>query len=765
MPLSTPTAAKGPARTAEPPAEAPPRRRPRVPLELAGYALIALGVAAVMAVNVRNVDVFYLDEWFYTGGSRYIWDHLPGAFLGEIPEWNRGPQRLYSLLLAPVNGLFGARDAFVIGHLVNVALLASTVVPLALMARRVIASPWLRVLAVALGTAVPWLIIASHLLTENLAFPLFAWASYAIVVTAERPTWRNELAALVAIAAMALCRLNLAAMFAVLVLAVLVDELYRYRERDGAPRGAFLRAAVLRRPLTLLGTAGAALVAAWLLTRGGSESLGAYGGFTTSTLTDGLFGAGRSETLRTVLTYARGLVGGMFVLPFALGLAVGLAGLFGRLGRALVVPSAVVLGGLLAVLVVVSLWTKGAALEERYVFYPVGLIAILAVAGIEQAGRLRAWIGAGAALAFWPFVAGAAWPGTLAEHFFSAPGKAFWARVLDARLRQWEGRLLGWTLIPPTGWLLLAVGLIVLVLVVRLPARRGPLVRVALIGGLGLCLVGQALSLNYDFRQELYGTTANPGGIAGAPGHSLSERPAFVGGHTGGEPAAVLPTLVQSGASGGAVETMTFWNPDIESTVDVRWAGAPMPVPPGGGVTPTELGADGLARWTADPPPYVVAVPNDPRVQFPSGPRIAGFDDTWFQLRKTEGERALWSAAGLQPDAALVPRGAVEMAFDRAARRGTTGVTLQLDVPKEAEGSTRATIVAEGGGEVRRTLPAGRRTLVRLNVPPCPSSGTCEPMRWTLQAKGKGAAAPLAGYGASEPRTVLLHMSAVRLGR
>jgi hypothetical protein len=734
-----------------------------VPLELLGYALIALGVAAVMAINVRNVDVFYLDEWFYTTGSRYMWDHFPGAFLGTIPEWNRGPQRLYSLLLSPVNGLFGARDAFVIGHLVNVALLASTVVPLALMARRVIASPALRVLAVALGTAVPWLIIASHLLTENLAFPLFAWASYAIVVTAERPTWRNELAALVAIAALALCRLNLAAVFAVLVVAVLVDELYRYRAREGATRGAFLRAAARRRPLVGIASVVAALGAIWLLTSG-SESLGAYGGFTSSTLTDGLFGAGRSETFRTVLTYARGLVGGMFVLPFALGLAVGLAGVFGRLGRALVVPSAVALSGLLAVLVVVSLWTKGAALEERYVFYPVGLVAILAVAGVERAGKLRAWIAAGAALAFWPFVAGAAWPGQLAEHFFAAPGKAFWARVLDARLRQWEGRLLGWTLIPPTGWLLLAVGLIALVLLVRLPGRREPIVRVALIAGLGLCLVAQAMSLNYDFRQELYGTTSNPGGIAGRPGHDLHERPAFVDGRTGGEPAAVLPSLVQAAQRGGGVEEITFWNSSVESTVDMTWAGAPKPVPPGGAITPTELGSDGLARWTVYEPPYLVAVPDDPRVQFPSGPRISGFEDAGFQLRKREGERALWTAAGLQADAALASGGAIEMAFDRAARPGATGVTLQLDVPKESGGDTRATIVAEGGGTLRRTLEKGRRTQLRLTVPPCPSSGTCEPMRWTLRARGRGAELPLPGYGAPEPRTVLLHMSAVRLG-
>ena len=401
-----------------------------------------------MAVNVRNVDVFYLDEWFYT---RRLALHL-GPPAGRLPgrdpgAGTAGRSACTRMLLAPVNGLFGARDAFVIGHLVNVALLASTVVPLALMARRVIASPWLRVLAVALGTVVPWLMIASHLLTENLAFPLFAWASYAIVVTAERPTWRNELAALVAIGALALCRLNLAAVFAVLVFAVL-DR--RALPLPGARRRlARCRSCARGRPPAPCSSASATdrrrARRRVGCSRAARSRSARYGGFTASTFTDGLLGAGRSETLRTVLTYARGLVGGMFVLPFALGLAVGLAGLFGRLGRALAVPSAVVLERAARRCSSSSRCGRRARRwRSATSSHPVGLIAILAVAGVERAGRLRALDRRPAPRSpFWPFVAGLPWPGQLAEHFFAAPGKAFWSRVLDARLRQWEGRLLG----------------------------------------------------------------------------------------------------------------------------------------------------------------------------------------------------------------------------------------------------------------------------------------------------------------------------------
>ena len=88
-------------------------------------------------------------------------------------------------------------------------LLVSAIVPTALLARRVIDVPALRVLAVALGTVVPWLMIGSHLLTENLAFPLYMWAVYGIVRCAEEPSLARQVGTLGVIAALTLVRLNL----------------------------------------------------------------------------------------------------------------------------------------------------------------------------------------------------------------------------------------------------------------------------------------------------------------------------------------------------------------------------------------------------------------------------------------------------------------------------------------------------------------------------------------------------------------------------
>ena len=153
----------------------------RVPAEIIGYVVLAIGLAALLWSRIGDVDGFYLDEWIYVHGSEYIWEHLPGGLVDQIPFWDRGVQRLYSTLLAPLWGPLPTSTAYTSAHVLNVILLVSAIVPTALLARLVIDAPALRVLAVALGTVVPWLMIGSHLLTENLAFPLYMWAIYAIV--------------------------------------------------------------------------------------------------------------------------------------------------------------------------------------------------------------------------------------------------------------------------------------------------------------------------------------------------------------------------------------------------------------------------------------------------------------------------------------------------------------------------------------------------------------------------------------------------------
>ena len=184
-------------------------------------------------------------------GAQYIWEQLPAGLVESIPEWNRGPQRLYSTLLAGIWGPLDTSTAFTLSHVLNVILLVSAIVPAALLARRVIDPPLLRVLAVGLGVAVPWLAIGSHLLTENLAYPLYLWAAYGIVCAAEEPSWRSQAGALAALAALAVCRLNLAFVVAVLFIAVLAAEAIRRRSERGQPLAGWSRQALRREALVV----------------------------------------------------------------------------------------------------------------------------------------------------------------------------------------------------------------------------------------------------------------------------------------------------------------------------------------------------------------------------------------------------------------------------------------------------------------------------------------------------------------------------------
>jgi hypothetical protein len=241
--------------------------------EVIAYGVLWAALAAFLWSRIRSVDQFYLDEWIYTHGAEYIWDNLPGSLVGGIPNWDRGPQRLYSMVMAPFWGPLNASTAFTLVHLLNVLLLTSTIVPAALIARRLVDAPVLRVLAVALAVAVPWLAIGAHQMAENLAFPLYVWTLYVIVLAAEQPRLRTQLLALVLIGATTLCRINYAAVFAVLVAAVAAAEIrHRLDHRDIA-WGPWARAMLKRRWPVGAPTAGARVGARFFVT-GGSAARG-----------------------------------------------------------------------------------------------------------------------------------------------------------------------------------------------------------------------------------------------------------------------------------------------------------------------------------------------------------------------------------------------------------------------------------------------------------------------------------------------------------
>ena len=346
---------------------------------------MAAGLAGLLVPRVLAVDGFFLDDLLYTHAAEYIGDHAPGAIWGDIPYWTRGAQRLYSILLAPIWVTLPTSPAYTVSHLFNVALIASAVVPAALLARQVVESPVLRVLAVALAIVLPSLTVAATLLTENLAIPLTLLAVYAISRTALRPTLVNQVAALALIAALTLTRLNLAMVFVALYVTVAVAEAVGAR-RAGSPR-AWAAGLVRRRaPLLLALVVGVAAVV-FVLTSG----RGVFGTYSNSTGANQLseLWSGRDLVITVIATYTRSIVTGSFVFPFVLALAAALAAARGAFGLRAAVVAIATLSTLVLCLVAVSSVTKFGTLEERYAFYLFVPLLLFAAVGAERFGGCR----------------------------------------------------------------------------------------------------------------------------------------------------------------------------------------------------------------------------------------------------------------------------------------------------------------------------------------------------------------------------------------
>jgi hypothetical protein len=715
--------------------------------ELAGYCALALGFAVLLWWQVRRVNGFYLDEWFYVGGAEYIWTHLPGGLVASIPGWDRGVQRAYSTLLAPLLGTMGRSSAYTAGHVMNVVLLAGVTVPAAaLLARRAIASPAIRVLGVGLAVVLPWTTVAAHLLTESLAYPLFLWTCLAIVRAAEQPAPGRQLVAVIAIAGLLVCRLDLGGMAAVLVLTSLGGEWLRPREER--PLGVLLRRQAPILALLAIGIAGTVYVLG-----PGSSTLGRYATLDLGQVSDRLFGASSGAARHTALTYTRSLALGTCVLPFTLGLATALAGVARRFGRPVGIMSFLALGSLVAVVGVVTLSTAGGALEERYVFYAAGPLALLAAAGLERVRTLWPWAAVSGAAVGWVIASAGTFPALDSGNFFAAPSGAFWTRVMTPRLLSAEQDLFGWLGISPRGWLFIAAGLAVMVAALFFARRRPGPARAVVTAGAAACLAGQAIILSYSLKQELHGTVDRPGGIADG------QRETFVDATLSRGDAAVVPAVSAADPNGGA-DRLEFWNDRVDTVVAVGWNGSPVPAAPGTRVDLSNVGGNGLAHLLGPPPRFVAAEIHDPRVQFATR-LVRRSPDSDFGLFADPSRRALWTATGLEPDGAVLAPRAVRLTVDRAA--GVRAVRVTLMAPAGVQAPVRWRIASHGRGVASGSLAGGAKRDVLLRVPRC-DTGSCGAWSWRLSTRGPGVPVSLPVYGAPPPpRPVTLWIPAVRL--
>lgn len=330
----------------------------------------------------RVVDWFVMtDELLYerlaisAAHGHSLLPRVHGELIGNLNQ-------LYPLLISPLFGDANVPASLHRAHVLNAFVISSAAVPVFLLARRVLRGRlWLPLAAAALSIAVPWVVLASFLLTEVAAYPAFCWAVLAVTRAVERQRASADLVAIAAIAVAMLARVQLVVLVGVLPLAVLVEALLVEAGR-GARGRELVRSAVrqlvaTRRFLVALSAAGVVLLVAVLAIGRASSLFGNYG----VAVTGG--GGSPLELVRLVAEHAAVVALTLGILPALV--AITWAGAQLRPGAADEYRAF----GIVAVLTVTALTVEVASFDQRfgtdlvkdrYLFYvvPVLLVALAA---------------------------------------------------------------------------------------------------------------------------------------------------------------------------------------------------------------------------------------------------------------------------------------------------------------------------------------------------------------------------------------------------
>jgi hypothetical protein len=443
------------------------------------------------------------------------------------------------------------------------------------------------------------------------------------------------------------------------------------------------------------------------------------------------------------------------VFGFVLGVGGALAAVRGVLGPRGRVAGLVALLSVPAVIGVVAIWTTGAVYEERYVFYVYAPLAVFAVAAVPHLRRILPELLAASALAVWALERGAPFPNGNSANYFAAPAAAFWSRVLEYRLLSADRDHLGGLLGTPSNWHVVALALVVLLVVVLLfrvvPRARALRLDVLAAGGLVLCLAAQLLILNYDFGKLLYGTPEAPGGLAGGPGHAADRDRYVDDALPAGASAVIVPPAITPATGVGTPERVEFWNRRIDGVVSLTFTGAGVPAAAGYDIVTSTLAAN-QATWQGRAYRYAVEQLDDPRVQF-AGTRAGAsrYSPSFIVTKLAQPPAAVWTGTGLETDLYLLAGHSSVLTLERERARDVHAVTLRLRGADGAPGKLTWRVAGPGKQVQTGSLRQLNIRSTRLRVPPCPASGACPPVSWTLTASGKPASLSLPGYGAPPP--------------
>jgi hypothetical protein len=352
--------------------------RSRYLVDGASVVAVALFLGWVLSLATTRVKNWFVmtDELYYERLAVSVAQTgslLPRLHGELVPNVNQ----LYPILISPLYGDGNVPASFEGAHRLNAFLIASAAIPVYLLARRIGLGRLVALWAGALSIAVPWVALASFLLTEVVAYPAFCWALLALTHAVARKSWRTDLLALVVIGVAVLARTQFVVFLAVFVVAVIVEAML-----DATPRGAPRNLWSTRRPFVLL-FGGLLLVVLGAIAIGkGSQLLGSYSVTAEHVRLD--FGL-----VRLAFEHLALLALGLAILPFI----VGAGWLVDRLRPSTPGPerafAVVGTSALLLVTLQVASFNQrfGAGLvKDRYLFYvvPIVLVGLAAALGSRQ---------------------------------------------------------------------------------------------------------------------------------------------------------------------------------------------------------------------------------------------------------------------------------------------------------------------------------------------------------------------------------------------
>ena len=713
---------------------------------LIGGLLLVTILAGLVAVDVSGIA---LDETLIQQSAVHYTSNLPHSLLHDLDA--RATDRLYSLVLSVAFRFGDGVAAIQFDHVLSVLLFVSAGVPVYLLSRRLLRSPWSAVAVALLSVTLPWLALTTALFTENLSYPLFWWTMLAICHAVARPSPRHDAFTLFGIGLLVVTRIQFAAVFVGYVGALAFVGLVRVRAMHGRRPADLLRAAARRYPFSLAITAIGLVAAVYLRTSSWGTVERFLGSYVNVVSQHGLppnMGVG-------LLVEVIALALGVGILPAI----VSVTWYVKRLSRPQLDESYLQLaavGVVLVVFLVLTVYSQfgylGPATEERYFFYVVPVFWLGTFAALREGG-VRPGDLVLCALALACVYASITFLSPLTEETaFLAPAESVGQHVIAA----WSADLgIGMTVQDVLAVFSLFAG-VFLALLWRRPAWR-------LAGTLGVAAAVQLLMTGYAYAV----ITGNVPGIPGRTGGNLAAL-GWVDAHARSTRVAWLDNL-STGTTPGATDAQTrialFWNKRLTSWIAIPELGLPIPIWPMAALPGSNLASVDPHSGILVPQnavqlaPEVVQNVDSPFLQL-AGPELARSPDGQLQLTALEQPiRATWLALGLNPDASVPMQKPVRIYIFASDPTAATSVHLTLGFASPpATPAAHSSTVQVQLGRVRQqvTLPVGSTAPRVLTLTVCLPPG--QPASGTLSAR-PSTAGPAPAIGGWLERAVVSESS------